>query len=110
VSADVRVYLLLAIAFAMANLPFIFDRILFVRAPAPGTRKGLGWRLLELVALYGVAGGLAVMIEARLHGSVHAQGWAFYATTFCLFVVFAFPGFAHAYLWRSSVRGQGGHA
>ena len=45
-----------------------------------------------------------VVIEAQSHGRVYEQGWAFYATTFCLFVVFAFPGFAWAYLWRPARR------
>lgn len=109
-SPDAQVRLLLVIVFTVANLPFVFDRILFVRKPAEGERKGLGWRFLELALLYFLVGGLAALIEARSHGSVHAQGWAFYATTFCLFVVSAFPGFAHAYLWRASVRGPGAQA
>ena len=100
VGADAGVLLLLAIAFTMANLPFVFDRILFVRKPPAGARKGLGWRFVELVLLYFFVGVLAAVIEAQSHGRVYGQGWAFYATTFCLFVVFAFPGFAWAYLWR----------
>lgn len=106
-SPETQADLLLAIVFTMANLPFVFDRILFVRQPAPGQHKGLGWRLLELVLLYFVAGALAAVLEVRLHGSVYPQGWAFYATTFCLFVVFAFPGFILSHLWRTPVRGAG---
>ena len=95
------VYLLLAIVFTMANLPFVFDRILFVIRPVAGREKSLAWRLLELVILYCVAGGLAMGLEAQAHGSVYAQNWEFYATTFCLFVVFAFPGFVFRYLWHA---------
>ncbi len=94
------VYLLLAIAFTMANLPFVFDRIFFVLKPRTAG-KGLGWRLLELVLLYFVVGGLALLLEAQGHGSVYAQKWEFYATTFCLFLVFGFPGFVFRYLWHA---------
>jgi len=96
------VYLLLAIVFTMANLPFSV-RSHPLRDP-PGLRgreKSLAWRLLELVILYFVAGGLAMGLEAQAHGSVYAQNWEFYATTFCLFVVFAFPGFVFRYLWHA---------
>ena len=102
--ADAGVFLLLAIAFTMANLPFVFDRILFVRKPPAGARKGLGWRFAELVLLYFIVGGLAALIEAQSHGRVYEQGWAFYATTLCLFVVFAFPGFTWTYLWHAGRR------
>lgn len=98
-SQAVGVYLLLAIAFTMANLPFVFDRILFVRRPG-AAGKAFGWRLLELVLVYVLAGGLAMLLEGRAHGSVYAQSWEFYATTFCLFLVFAFPGFVLRYLWH----------
>lgn len=102
--ADASIFLLLAIAFTMANLPFVFDRIFLIRKPPAGVRKGLGWRFAELLVLYFVVGGLAASIEAQSHGRVYGQGWAFYATTLCLFVVFAFPGFTWAYLWRSARR------
>ncbi|AMO35856.1 DUF2818 family protein [Thauera humireducens] len=95
------VYLLLAIVFTMANLPFVFDRILFVIRPPAGRAKGLAWRLFELAILYFVAGALAMGLEAQGHGSVYAQNWEFYATTFCLFLVFAFPGFVFRYLWHA---------
>lgn len=94
------VYLLLAIAFTMANLPFVFDRLFFVLKPRPAG-KGLGWRVLELVLLYLLVGGLAMLLEAQAHGSVYTQSWEFYATTFCLFLVFGFPGFVFRYLWHS---------
>lgn len=95
------VYLLLAIVFTMANLPFVFDRILFVIRPPAERAKGLAWRLFELGILYFVAGALAMGLEAQGHGSVYAQNWEFYATTFCLFLVFAFPGFVFRYLWHA---------
>ncbi len=101
------VYLLLAIVFTMANLPFVFDRILFVLRPGQAAGKRLGWRLLELLLLYFAAGGLSIVLEAHSHGSVYRQNWEFYATTFCLFLVFAFPGFVYRYLWSASMRVAG---
>lgn len=89
---------LLLLAVVFANLPFLTERIFFVRA-AKGGAKALGWRLLELVVLYFVAGGVALLMESRA-GQVHRQNWEFYATTACLFLVFAYPGFVWRYLWR----------
>ncbi|THF66921.1 DUF2818 family protein [Pseudothauera nasutitermitis] len=97
------VYILLALAFVAANLPFLFERILFIRRPAAG-QKGLAWRLLELLLLYFVAGALAHLIESSSHGGAYAQNWEFYATTLSMFVVFAFPGFVYRYLWHGSRR------
>jgi hypothetical protein len=37
------------------------------------------------------------LLEARA-GNVFVQGWQFYAVTFSLFLVFAFPGFTVRYL------------
>jgi hypothetical protein len=97
-------YILLAMAFVAANLPLLFERILFVFAPREG-RKAFGWRVLELTLLYLAVGVLARALEVQGHGSVYPQAWQFYAVTACLFVVFAFPGFVYRYLWRS--RGTG---
>ena len=89
---------LLLLALVLANLPFLSERILFVR-PAAGGRKAGGWRLLELVMLYCVAGLAAWLMESRA-GQVHPQRWEFYAVTVCLFLVFAYPGFVYRFLWR----------
>lgn len=90
--------LLLAIAALAANLPFLTRRIFFVRLPQSGD-KNLAWRLVELVVLYFVVGGTARWLEAR-QGEIYSQGWEFYAITFCLFLVLAFPGFTYRYLWK----------
>ncbi len=102
---EAGIYLLLAIALVAANLPFVFDRILFVIPPREGT-KGIGWRLLELLVLYGFVGLLARVLEVQAHGSAYPQGWQFHALTLCLFVVFAFPGFVVRHLWRSRSTGS----
>jgi hypothetical protein len=89
---------LLVIALVAANLPFLLERILFVRASKTG-QKGLAWRLLELVLLYFVVGGLGWLLSKKI-GTPQHQGWEFYAVTGCLFIVMAYPGFVYRYLWR----------
>lgn len=98
-SSGVAVLVLLCIAFAAANLPFLTERILFLRKPRGG-HKALGWRLFELVLLYLVVGVFASVLETQAYGSPYRQNWEFYAITFCLFVVFGYPGFVYRYLWR----------
>ncbi len=92
-----EVILLLAIALIAANLPFFVERLFFVKRLAAG--KHLGWRLLELVVLYFVVGGVGLLLEKK-GGDIHSQNWEFYAVTASLFMVFAFPGFIYRYLWR----------
>lgn len=96
------VWVLLGIALFAANLPFLNERLLLVRRPAGG-EKSLAWRLLELALLYCLVGVLARFFEVQAHGSPYPQGWAFYAVTGCLFLVFAYPGFVLRYLWRGRV-------
>ncbi len=93
-----EVTLLLVIGLIAANLPFLLERLFFIKAPSSGS-KHLGWRLLELVVLYFVVGGIGLLLEKK-GGEIHPQGWEFYAVTFSLFLVFAFPGFIYRYLWR----------
>lgn len=88
---------LLVLALVFANLPFFTERIFFVKRT--DGNKALGWRLLELVVLYAIAGAAAWLMESRV-GQVHPQRWEFYAITVCLFLVFAYPGFVWRYLWR----------
>ena len=105
-NSESSLFLLLAIAFTMANLPFVFERIFFVRKPAAGKRKALGWSLVELVVLYAALGVTAALLEVRANGSLYEQGWAFYVTTFCMFLVFAFPGFTYRHLWHPPRAGR----
>lgn len=91
-------YLLLILAFVAANLPFLSRRIFFVVRPRSGS-KAFAWQLLELVVLFFVIGGIALLLEGKL-GDVHKQNWEFYAINAALFVVFAYPGFVYRYLWR----------
>ena len=90
--------LLLILAFVAANLPFLVERVFFVLKPKTGS-KGFASRLLELVVLFFVVGGIALLLEGKL-GEIHKQNWEFYAVNASLFVVFAYPGFVYRYLWR----------
>ena len=80
-----------------ANLPFVNQRLLAVivlKQP-----KNLGLRLLELIALYFVVGGMALWLEQRA-GRIATQNWEFYAITAVLFITLAFPGFVYRYLLK----------
>jgi uncharacterized membrane protein len=90
--------LLLILAFIAANLPFLVERIFFVVKPRADA-KNVAWRLLELVVMFFVVGGIAMLLEGKL-GDIHRQNWEFYAVNAALFVVFAYPGFVYRYLWR----------
>jgi len=88
-------WILIAVAFAAANLPFINER-LFGVVPL-GARK-LAWlRVLELLVLYFVVGAFAYLLESSI-GNVFPQVKEFYMVTVPLFVVLAFPGFIVRYL------------
>ncbi|VXC77757.1 DUF2818 family protein [Massilia sp. 9I] len=97
-------WLVVAIALAAANLPFLTERV-FGLVPLKASTAGDGTqrtkpfplRLLELIVLYFVVGFLARALESRI-GAVFGQNWEFYAITGCLFLVLAFPGFILRYL------------
>jgi Protein of unknown function (DUF2818) len=91
------VWAVLLIALVAANLPFVNERLLVIgpkRAP-----KLIGWRLLELVILWGVTLAVGFALEARA-GQIQPQGWEFYAALGFSFITFAFPGFVWRYLRR----------
>lgn len=91
------VWLVLLAALVGANLPFLNDRWLAIVARA--TPKTLGMRLVELVLLYLLVGGLGLALEQSA-GQIAPQGWEFYATTAALFLTLAFPGFVYRYLFK----------
>jgi hypothetical protein len=97
VSQAASVWLVLVLAFAGANLPFLSQRVLGVVPLAEG--KNLAVRLAELVALYFIVGGIGLLLEKHA-GQIAPQGWEFYAVTGALFLTFAFPGFVWRYLFR----------
>lgn len=92
------IWLVILLAFAAANLPFVAERVLLL-GPRPGQPKSLWMRLLELLLLYLAVGMVARWLEGR-SGQIASQGWEFYAITASLFLTFAFPGFVYRYLIR----------
>jgi len=93
-------WFIVLLALVGANLPFLNQRVFGVVAlpSRTGNRHKSGWlRLLELIVLYFVVGSLGYVLESRA-GNVFVQGWQFYAVSFSLFLVFAFPGFTLRYL------------
>jgi hypothetical protein len=94
-SLETSVWLVVLMALVGANLPFVTDRVL---ALIPAKRcKTLWVRLAELILLYFVVGGVALLLEQSV-GQIYPQRWEFYATTAALFLTFAFPGFVFRYL------------
>jgi Protein of unknown function (DUF2818) len=97
VGQSASVGLVIVLAFLAANIPFFNQRLLGLM---PLKRnKNLALRLVELIILYFVVGGIGLGLEARL-GQIAPQGWEFYAVTATLFVTFAFPGFVWRYLLK----------
>ncbi|MFN4360139.1 MAG: DUF2818 family protein [Hylemonella sp.] len=94
---SIAVTFLIVLALLAANLPFLNDRLLAV-VPVKFP-KNLAIRLLELVALYFVVGGIGLLLEQR-QGRIASQGWEFYAITAALFLTLAFPGFVWRYLFK----------
>ena len=94
------IWLFLAVAIIAANLPWLGERFFLFFSP-PGRRGKRVWmRLLEWLLLYLLLGVAVLGLETKVSGMRHAQDWEFYAITFCLFIIFAVPGFIYHYQWR----------
>lgn len=91
------VWLVVVLAVGAANVPFVSSRLLAVMTPS--NPNALAIRLLELVVLYVLVGGLGLLLERRA-GQIALQSWEFYAITATLFLTFAFPGFVYRYLLK----------
>lgn len=96
-SLSLSVWLVVLFAVVGANLPFLNER-LFAVWPRR-TPKSLSIRLFELLFLYMLVGGVALLLEQSA-GQIYPQKWEFYATTGTLFLTLAFPGFVFKYLQR----------
>lgn len=95
-------WLVIALALALANLPFFNENVFGFIPLKPGEpgvarMKPLWVRLLELLVLYFVVGAVARLFEGRI-GNVFDQAKEFYMLTVPLFVTLAFPGFVVRYL------------
>lgn len=98
-NSSAEVWLLIALAAVLANLPFVNER-LFVIGPRRDP-KSLAWRMLELVVLAALVYGAGAVIEMRT-GQRAPQNWEFFAAGACLFLTLAFPGFVWRYLRRGA--------
>ena len=90
---------ILLLALIAANLPW-FSPKLFYLLPLKTNAKNLAWCLLELIIYYFLIGAIAIYAEKSSLGQIAPQGWEFYAVTFSLFLVFAFPGFVYKIMWK----------
>ncbi|WP_298293304.1 DUF2818 family protein [Thiomonas sp.] len=90
------VWLVIALAFIAANLPFVSNRF-FLVFPLKKTPKSVWLRLAELVILYFVVGFIGRALEARI-GQNYPQQWEFYAVSASMFLVLAFPGYVLRYM------------
>jgi hypothetical protein len=93
------VWLVVVLALLAANWPFITHRLFGVVPLKNG--KTLAIRLAELIIMYFVVGGIALLLEQRL-GQIAPQKWEFYAISATAFITFAFPGF----VWRYLLKGK----
>lgn len=91
-------WFVLVVAAIAANLPFVNERLLLV-GPRRQPKKGVGWRLLELLVYAGLVTAAGTALEGYL-GQVQSQDWQFYAVMGCVFLTLAFPGFVWRYLRR----------
>lgn len=89
-------WFIVLLALVGANLPFVNQR-LFAVVPLRAVKKSVWIRIGEMIVFYFFVGTLGFMLEARA-GNRFEQGWQFYAVTFSLFIVLAFPGFTFQYL------------
>ena len=89
--------LLIFIFFLIANFPWINERVfLFYDLK----RNKPAWvRVVELLVYYLVGLLIGIAFEIRYSGDVYQQGWEFFVTTFCLFVVLAVPGMVYRFQW-----------
>ncbi|MEW6445139.1 MAG: DUF2818 family protein [Pseudomonadota bacterium] len=106
-SASSDVLPLILVALALANLPWLNERLLAV-FPLRSGRKLFWMRLLEWMLAFGLTALLAWRLEmgclssfgsfiglAECPGELHPKSWEFFSVTLVLFAVFALPGFIY---------------
>lgn len=85
---------LFLVAFVLANLPWLNQRLFLFLVPGSGEKR-VWMRLLEWLSYFFIWLLLALGVEKKLMGEIYSQGWEFYVVALCLFVVFALPGFIY---------------
>jgi hypothetical protein len=97
-STEVAVFLITFIAIVTANAPWVTENLFFFIKREQ--EKSFLLRLGEWFVLYFVVGLLAAGLELQQNGMRHDQDWEFYVATFCLYLVFALPGFIYQYEFK----------
>lgn len=90
------IIIFLIIAFIAANLPWISER-LFGLFPLKSDVKSAWLCIFEWFGLYLLIGMIALGLEKKFTSEIQPQDWEFYASTLCLFLVFALPGFIYRF-------------
>lgn len=96
----ITTWLVIGVALAAANLPFLSNRLFGIFAFKTAQPKSVGVRLIEWFIFYFLVGSMAYLLE-QSSGQAHNQAWAFYAITVCLFAVFAYPGIVYRFLYKA---------
>jgi len=91
------IWLIIISSLILANLPWITNSFFFIFKPI---KKSFILIFSELVLFYFLIGGFFMFIEKEDIGNIHKQEWEFYVITFCLFIVFSFPGFIYKVIWK----------
>ena len=90
------IIIFLFVVFIAANLPWITDR-LFGLIPLKSVTKPVWLSIVEWFVMYLLVGMIALGLEKKFTSEIYPQAWEFYASTLCLFLVFALPGFIYRF-------------
>lgn len=90
------VWLMLAVFFFIANLPWMGSRVFFI---FPMKSKPLWIRFLELLAYYFLSLLVGALFETEFSGNIYQQEWEFFVITLSLFLVLSAPGVIYRYQW-----------
>jgi len=92
--SSIIIILFILLSIIAANMPWMSDRYFMLVMPA-NNAKSTWVRWLEWLTLYFVMGFVGLGLEQRFMGTRSEQGWEFFVINFCLFLVFALPGFIY---------------
>lgn len=93
---NTSIIVFILVSFIAANLPWISERFFgFIRLKS--IKKPVWLCIVEWFSFYCLMGLVAMGLEKKFTSDVYSQGWEFYASTFCLFLVFALPGFIYRF-------------
>ncbi|MFG6449646.1 DUF2818 family protein [Roseateles sp. BYS180W] len=96
---ELSVWLVLALALAAANAPYLSSRLFLV---GPRRSPKSGWVVVAELLLLALATLVLGWVLEASQGQRHEQGWEFYVAALCLFLTLGFPGFVWRYLRRGA--------